>query len=177
MKRSIVERKGLATEELELIERLIALIPHNERRSAMGDVTRTLLEGKPRLAETVFGWNRHTVEVGLNEHRTGISCINDITTRVKPKTEDKYPQMLADIQMIMEPYSESDASLRTTLLHTNMTAKTVREALIQKGYSDEELPCERTFNNLLERQDYRLRTVAKDKVQKKQTKRTQSLKM
>jgi hypothetical protein len=43
MKRSIVERKGIETEELELIDRLITLIPHNERRSAMGDVTRTLL--------------------------------------------------------------------------------------------------------------------------------------
>jgi hypothetical protein len=83
MKQSIVERKGLATEELDLIERLIALIPHNERRSAMGDVTRTLLEGKSRLAETVFGWNRHTVKVGLNEHRTGILCINDITTDIE----------------------------------------------------------------------------------------------
>jgi hypothetical protein len=70
----------------------------------------------------------------------------------------------------MEPHSESQASLRTTLLYSNMTAKTVHEALVQKGWSELSLPSVRTISNLLNRQEYRLRTVAKSKVQKKQTK-------
>jgi len=81
----------------------------------MGDVATVLLDGKARLAESVF------------------ACVNDISARVKPKTEDKHPGLLAEIQAIMEPHSESESSLRTTLLYTNMTAKTVREALVQKG--------------------------------------------
>jgi hypothetical protein len=51
-----------------------------------------------------------------------------------------------------------------------MTAKTVREALMKKGWSEQSLPSVRTISNLLNRQNYRLRTVAKSKVQKKQTK-------
>jgi len=47
-----------------------------------------------------------------------------------------------------------------------MTAKTVHEALVQKGWSTQSLPSVRTISNLLNRQDYRLRTVAKTKVQK-----------
>src|SRR4029450_6523538 len=31
--------------------------------------------GNPLLAETIFGWGRHTVEVGLAERRTGIMCL------------------------------------------------------------------------------------------------------
>jgi hypothetical protein len=83
---------------------------------------------------------------------------------------------LAEIQAIMEPHSQSEASLRTTLLYSNITAKAVHEALIQNGWSEQFLPTERTISNLLNRQDYRLRTVAKSKVQKKQVKLTPSLK-
>lgn len=41
---------------IELIKRLVENIPWPNRRSAMGDVTVTLLDGKPRVAEEVFGW-------------------------------------------------------------------------------------------------------------------------
>jgi hypothetical protein len=127
----------------------------------------TLLEGKSRKAEDVLGWNRHTVKLGLNEFRTGIRCLSDVSARGKKKVEEDNPQLLKDIERILEPYSESDSHLRTTLLHSNVTAKAVRHALIEKGYSEDELPAERTFYELLNRQGYRRRTVAKSKVQKK----------
>jgi hypothetical protein len=47
-----------------------------------------------------------------------------------------------------------------------MTARAVHEALVQKGWSAQFLPSVRTISNLLNRQDYRLRTAAKTKVQK-----------
>ena len=175
MKTTTLERNGVSTQTVDLIGRLVELIPWPARRCAMGDVTVVLLDGKQRVAENVFGWNRRAIEVGIHEHQTGITCINDISTRVKPKTEDKHPKLLAEIQAIMEPHSESEPSLRTTLLYTNMTAKTVHEALVQKGWSTQSLPSVRTISNLLNRQDYRLRTVAKTKVQKKPLRPTPSL--
>ena len=57
-----------------------------------------------------------TVAVGINEIQTGIACINDLSTRLNPKSEVKNPKLLADIHAIMEPHSESESSLRTTLL-------------------------------------------------------------
>jgi len=177
MKPATLARNGVSVEMVELIGRLIDLIAWPERRRAMGDVTQTLLDGKRRVAEDVFGWSRKAVELGIHEHQTGIACINDISARGKPKTEDKHPELLAEIQTIMEPHSESESSLRTTLLYTNMTAKTVHEALVQKGWTEASLPSVRTISNLLNRQDYRLRTVAKSKVQKKPTKLMPSSKM
>ena len=174
MKTSTLERNGVSTQMVDLIGRLIDLIAWPARRRAMGDVTMSLLDGKRRVAEDVFGWNRGAVELGIHEYQTGIACINDITARGKPKTEDKHPKLLAQIQAIMEPHSESQPSLRTTLLYTNMTAKTVHEALVQKGWSEQSLPSVRTISNLLNRQDYRLRTVTKSKVQKKPTKQMPS---
>ncbi len=114
MKTSSLERNGVSTEIVELIGRLIDLMAWPTRRRAMGDVTMTLLDGKRRVAEEVFGWNRKAVELGIHEYQTGIACINDISARGKPKTEDKHPMLLAEIQAIMEPHSESESSLRTT---------------------------------------------------------------
>ena len=176
MKTTTLARNGVSTEMVDLIGRLVELIAWPARRRAMGDVTMVLLDGKRRVAENVFGWNRRAIEVGIHEYQTGIACVNDISSRVKPKTEDKYPKLLAEIQTIMEPHSESESSLRTTLLYTHLTAKTVHEALVQKGWPTQSLPSVRTISNLLNRQDYRLRTVAKAKVQKKQPRPTQSLK-
>lgn len=49
-------------------------------------IVQILLEGKSRKAEEVLGWNRHTVERGINEFRTGIRCISDVSARGKKKT-------------------------------------------------------------------------------------------
>jgi hypothetical protein len=57
--------------------------------------------------------------------------------------------------------------LRTTLAYTHITAKAVRAALLEKGWSEEKLPKARTISNILNRLEYRLRRVAKTKVQKK----------
>jgi len=49
-----------------------------------------------------------------------------------------------------------------------MTAKAMRQALIdQKGWKSEELPCEKTIGNILNRLGYRLRRVQKAKPVKK----------
>lgn len=177
MKTTTLARNGVSAEMVGLISRLVELIPWPARRGAMGDVATSLLDGKHRVAENVFGWNRYAVEVGINEFQTGISCVNDISTRLKPKTEEKNPKLLAEIQAIMEPHSENEFSLRTTLLYTNMTANAVYDALVEKGWSAESLPTVRTISNILSRHDYRLRTVVKTKVQKKPQKPTQSSKM
>lgn len=167
MKTTTLARNGVSTEMVGLISRLVDQVPWPARRCAMGDVTLSLLDGKHRVAENVFGWKRSAVEVGINEFQTGIACVNDTSARLKPKTEEKNPKLLAEIHAIMEPHSESESSLRTTLLYTNMTAKAVHDALVKKGWPAESLPTVRTISNILNRQDYRLRTVAKTKVQKK----------
>lgn len=177
MKTSTLTLNGVSPQTVNLISRLVDLIPWPSRRQAMGDVTLSLLDGKHRVAEDVFGWNRTTAELGMNEYRSGISCVNDLSNRHKPKAEEKSPKLLADIRQIMDPHSQAEPRLRTTLLYTNMTAQAVYDALLQKGWSRETLPKVRTISNILNRHDYRLRTVAKTKVQKKRRTPMRSSKM
>jgi hypothetical protein len=134
----------------------------------MGDVAITLLDGRPRVTEEIFGWGRSAVSLGINEFRSGIVCISDVSTRRKPKAEEKHPKLMADIRALLKPNSQSEPRLRTTLLYTNMTAQAVYDTLIANGWLPESLPTVRTISNILNRNDYRLRTVAKTKVQKKQ---------
>lgn len=174
MKISTVEKNGIRSDVVETVFCLVARIPWPERRQAMADVTNRLLDGRPRVAEEVFGWGRATVEMGMNELRTGIVCLNDISARHKPRTEDKYPEMLADIREIMAPETHADPHLRTTLSYTDMTASAVRRALLAKGWPEEQVPAVRTLSEILLRQGYRLRSVAKTRVQKKTNGRTRS---
>jgi len=168
MKTSIVSQNGVSPEVVNLIARLVALIPWPTRRQAMGDVAMTILNGKARVAEDLFGWGRSGVVIGINEFKSGIVCVNDLSLRHKSKIEDKRPELLTDIQAIMEPQSQAEPRLRTTLLYTNMTAQAVRDALLAKGWTEDALPTVRSISNILNRQGFRLRTVAKTKVQKKQ---------
>lgn len=172
MKTSILTQKAVSPAIVALISRLVSLIPWPTRRQAMGDVTMTILDGKPRVAEEVFGWSRTSVSVGMNEFRSGIVCVNDLSSRHKPKTEEKHPGLLDDISRLLEPTSQAEPRLRTTLLYTNMTAQSVYDALVANGWSKDALPTVRTISNILNRHEYRLRTVAKTKVQKKRQKPT-----
>ena len=95
MKTSTLVKNGVSEELVSLIARLVASIPWPMRRSAMGDVTLALLEGKHRVAEDVFGWGRSAVELGIKEVQSGILCVNDISQRVKPKIEEKNPELFA----------------------------------------------------------------------------------
>ena len=44
------------------------------RRAFQAEMTLKYCHGSARLAETILGWSREAVEVGLAEHRTGIIC-------------------------------------------------------------------------------------------------------
>ena len=90
MKISTLEKNGIGPEVVETITLLVDRISWPSRRQAMAEVTTILLDGKPRVAEDVFGWSRVTVSLGMNELRTGIICNSDLSRRRKPKTEEKY---------------------------------------------------------------------------------------
>ena len=45
-----------------------------ERRSFQATMTLKYCRSNARLAERVFGWGRDTVQLGLNEQRTGVIC-------------------------------------------------------------------------------------------------------
>ncbi len=139
-----------------------------KRRAFEAQVTLDYLDGNIWNAEKVFGWSHHTVELGLNELRTGITCMDHFSARGNRKTEAKSPELEADIRALAEPESQTDPKFQSPFLYTRMTAKAVRQALIdQKGWTDGELPHVNTIGEILNRLGYKLRRVQKTKPLKK----------
>ena len=64
-----------------------------KRRAFQAQVTLDYLGGSEWKAERVFGWSHHTVTLGLNELRTGITCMGNFSARGNHKTEEKLPKL------------------------------------------------------------------------------------
>jgi len=140
----------------------------SDRRIFQAKITNEYLEGNQNRAESVFGWGRNTVKLGLKELETGYTCYVEVHERGKKKTEEKLPNIEQDIKAVVEPSSQVDPKFRTSLTYTKITAKAVRKALLDfKGYTDQELPTERTISNILNRLGYTLKRVQKTKPKKK----------
>ena len=139
-----------------------------KRRAFEAQVTLDYLDGNIWKAEKVFGWSHHTVALGLNELRSGITCQGNFSARGNRKTEEKFPELEVDIRALVEPESQADPKFQSPFLYTRMTAKAVRKALIdQKGWTDEELPHVNTIGEILNRLGFKLRPVQKTKPLKK----------
>ncbi len=139
-----------------------------ERRSFVGEITRTYLEGNARKAESIFGWNRNSVFLGLKEIISGIICYVDIHERGNKRIETKLKDLEDDIKELIEPHTQIDPQFKSDLLYVRITAKKIRQLLIKtKGYSSKKLPQERAINNLLNRMGYTLKRVQKIKPLKK----------
>ena len=138
-----------------------------QRRLFMAEVVTQLCGGSARQAERRFGWGRDTVEKGVHELRRGVRCLENFAARGRQRSEEKDPQLAADIRAIVEPHTHADPELKSSRRYTNRSAAEVREALINQGYSEEDLPAERTMRDILNRMDYRLKRIQKGKPLKK----------
>ena len=57
-----------------------------KRRAFQAQVALDYLNGSARRAETIFGWSRRTLILGLHELRTGITCVDNPSARGNRKT-------------------------------------------------------------------------------------------
>jgi hypothetical protein len=138
-----------------------------QRRLFVAEVATELCGGSARQAERRFGWGRATVEKGLHESCSRVRCLENFAARGRPRSEEKNPQLAEDIRAIVEPHTQAAPELKSSRRYTNLSALEVREALIAKGYSQEELPSERTMRDILNRMNYRLKRIQKGKPLKK----------
>jgi hypothetical protein len=90
--------------------------------------------GNPLLAETIFGWGRHPVEVGLAERRTGIRCLGAPSAfSGRKRWEDTHPEAAAALARLAEAHAQQAPTFRTALASTRLTAQTALEALRAEG--------------------------------------------
>jgi hypothetical protein len=138
------------------------------RRAFQAEMTLKYCRGSARLAETILGWSREAVEVGLAEHRTGLICLGaQSALSGRKRWEENYPEAAKVLRRLAEAHAQQDPTFRTTLAYTRLTAKAAGEALRAQGVSEDQLPSPSTMAEVLNRMGYRLRKVIKAKPQKK----------
>lgn len=158
----------ITTELINAIKRAAQLLTGATRRRYQAEIAEEYLDGSSRRAERTFGWSRETVAKGLGELRSGIDCLDNFSARGNKCTEDKNPQLLADIEELVAPTSQADPSFKSPFGYTRITAKKLHELLIsEKNWREEELPSLNALRNILNRMGYRLRRVQKTEPLKK----------
>ena len=139
------------------------------RRAFIAEVARELCDGNPRQAERRFGWGRDTVAKGLHETRQGMRCVDNFAARGRRRSEDKDPQLAADIRAIVEPHTYADPELKSARRYTNLSAARGSPGAEspEKVWRQPPLPSERCMRDILNRLGYRLRHMQKAKPLKK----------
>lgn len=138
------------------------------RRNFQAEMTLKYCGGSARHAETVFGWGRNNVALGLAEKRTGMTCIgSQAGFGGRKRWEEDFPEAAATLQEIAEAHAQQDPSFLTMIAYTRLTAAEAIRQLRQHGYLEFQIPAPSTMAEILNRMGYRLRPVVKAKPQKK----------
>ena len=116
------------------------------RRAFQAEMALKYCRGSARLAETLLGWSREAVEVGLAEHRTGIICLGTQSAfSGRKRWEEQHPEVAKARRQLAEAHAQQDPTCRTTLAYTRLTAKAALEALRAQGVPEDALPAPSTM--------------------------------
>jgi len=161
--------KVMDKEKKKLIEEAVKRLKGYYRREYMALISLEYFDGNARKTERNMGWGRECIQKGLKEKETGIRCLDNYSGSGRRRTEDQIPDLSEDIKALADPQTQSDPAMKnSSLSYTRITAKAMRAALIKdKGYCHEELPCDATIGNILNRLGYNLKRVLKAKPAKK----------
>ena len=160
-------RSSLSTDRIADLRLAASKMTGANRRAFQAEMTLKYCAGNARQAETVFGWGRSNIEVGLAEKRTGILCLGlQSAFSGRKRWEEEHPEAAVALREIAEAHAQQDPTFRSAVAYTRLTAEAALAALRQGGY-DAQVPAASTMAVVLNRMGYRLRKVIKAKPQKK----------
>ena len=126
------------------------------RRTFEAEMALKYCQGNPLWAETVFGWNRQTVALGLAEKRSGIICLGAQSAfSGRPRWEEKHPEAAEALCALAESHAQQDPTFRSRLASTRLTSKAALQELRQHGLEHAELPSPSTMAKVLNRMGFR----------------------
>ena len=176
MEISCEEEQVLSFSQIEDIRLASSKLHGIERRSFQSSMAVKHCQGSARLAESVFGWGRNTVETGLAEKRTGMICVGAQSGFGGNKRwEARYPDAAEALQQLAEEHAQQDPTFKSSIAYTRLTAAEALRQLEVKGFPQDQIPSPSAMAEILNRMGYRLRKVVKAKPKKRSHKQTTSL--
>lgn len=139
-----------------------------DRRIYAAELALSMGRGGLSLVSKSLNMSRDTLRKGISEIESGIIIPEAFHLRGRKKTEEHLPHLLSDITAICDSQSQTDPSFHTTRLYTRLSVPQIRKQLIiQKGYTEEELPTNQTLNTKINELGFGLKKVQKTKPLKK----------
>ena len=110
-----------------------------ERRSFQAAMALKYCGGNARQTERVFGWGRDTVELGLHEQRTGVSCLGAQAAFCGNRLwEEQYPQAAQALWVLAEGHGQQDPTFRTVRSYPRLTAAEALKQLRAQGFPEDQ---------------------------------------
>lgn len=160
----------------QILQETAKTLKGSSRRRFMAQIVMEIGYGGQSQAEKELGWNRGTIRKGILEVISGATKVDNYRARGRKKAEWHLPNLLLDIQKIVDCNSQTDPSFKTQRLYTRLSAKQVKKELIsQFNYNESELPSCETIRQKLNQLGYYPQRVAKTQPQKKLQKQMRSL--
>jgi hypothetical protein len=143
------------------------------RRLFMARTVKELGPGGQQRAARELRWGRMTIRKGMRALATGVICLDAFALRGRKRAEAHLPNLLTDLQAIVDSQSQADPQFRSHRLYTRLTAAEVRRQLMaHKGYPDAVLPTAETIGTKLNELGSYPQKVAKSQPQKNSRKPT-----
>lgn len=137
------------------------------RRRFQAEMTLKYCGGSARKGESVFGWQRHSIETGLGEKRSGLECVGaqGAFSGIQ-RWETREVEAAAVLRQFAEAHAQQDPTFSRPIAYTRLTAAAAIAHLESLGFSGSQLPSPSTMSVVLNRIGYRLRKVLKAKPKK-----------
>ena len=120
------------------------------RRLFMARTVKELGPGGQQRAARELRWGRMPIRKGMHELDSGVICVDAFALRGRKHAEAHLPNLLTDMQAIVDSQSQADPQFCSHRLYTRLTAAEVRRQLIaQKGSPDAALPTAETIGTKL----------------------------
>jgi len=91
-------------------------LSEHRKRDFIAKVAEDYFDGSARRTETVLGWNRASVQLGLHERRSRIICIDTYRARGRHKSEVVWVNLAADIASLVDGQAQADPKFQSTFL-------------------------------------------------------------
>ncbi|MGB7413269.1 MAG: ISAzo13 family transposase, partial [Thermosynechococcaceae cyanobacterium] len=139
-----------------------------KKRAFTAQVALDYFAGSARQTETAMGWDRVSIQRGLETLATGIPYGDNSHARGRKKCEVLLPNLAEDIHALVDGQGQADPKFQTSFQYLRVSAQSVRDALIvEQGYSDEALPSRQAIGLFLNRLGYRLRKPSRQSPSRK----------
>ena len=131
---SLAYRPSLSPSQIADLRLAASQMSGPKRRAFEAEMAVKYCGGNPLLAETLFGWGRQTVALGLAERRTGLVCLGaQSACSGRKRWEDQSQQAAAALRQLADAHAQQDPTFRTSITSTRLTAQAALQALRAQG--------------------------------------------